>query len=165
MGAVTGVMQGFNSVNNAVSQAAAAKLQGQYQAQQFETNTWISEFQGAQAEQRGATGANRVRRNATQVKGAQRASFAASGVDSEFGSAADAQAETDLLSELDVISVKSNAWREAWGYKVAANNSRFSGQMAVNAAENTARNTILTGGMQAVGYGAQSTYYARKESK
>lgn len=49
--------------------------------------------------------------------GSQRARLAAQGVDVNSGSALDVQADTMALGELDALTIKNNAAREAWGYK------------------------------------------------
>lgn len=54
---------------------------------------------------------------AGRVKSAQRAALAANGIAVGEGSAAEMQASTDIVKEMDVNQIKSNALAEAWGYR------------------------------------------------
>lgn len=146
-------------------QASAMREQGEFQARQYESNARIAELEAADAEARGSKEAAQVRRKGEQVQGAQRASFAAQGVDVNSGSAADLQAETAYLTKQDEITVTNNAWREAWGYKVQASNYRGQGAMTRAGARNQAANTILTAGIGALDSfgGAARTLYDMKK--
>lgn len=52
-----------------------------------------------------------------QIKSSQRAALAANGVDLGAGSAAELQASTDLMKEVDRNTLQANAVRSAWGYR------------------------------------------------
>lgn len=51
------------------------------------------------------------------LKGGQRAALAANGVDLGAGSAAELQASTDIMKEIDTSTIRANAVRSAWGYR------------------------------------------------
>lgn len=59
---------------------------------------------------------------AGQLKSSQRASLAANGVDLGSGNAAEIQASTDIMSEIDRNTLEANAVRSAWGYRAQATN-------------------------------------------
>ena len=59
---------------------------------------------------------------AGRVKASQRASLAANGIAIGEGSAAELQASTDLIKEIDVNQMKTNALQQAWGYRFQASN-------------------------------------------
>lgn len=168
MGDASGLMatamgvQSVNSISSAYTQSQAMRAQGDYQKQQSETNARLATIQSADAMKRGDLEANAVKRKAAQIEGSQRASAAAQGVDINSGSALDIQAETETNSAIDIQTVKNNAWREAWGYKVQALNSRSEGNMASLTANNEANSTLLTGGMNALTYAAQAGYWWNK---
>jgi len=61
---------------------------------------------------------------AGQVKGSQRVALAANGVETNAGSAAELQASTDIVKEIDKATIEDNALRSAWGYKMQATNFR-----------------------------------------
>jgi hypothetical protein len=48
----------------------------------------------------------------------------------------------------DAMMVRNNAWREAWGHRVAAQDLRTQARMAAAGAKTNAGATIATGGMQ-----------------
>lgn len=101
--------------------AAGAK---ESEAQLQDVNAGTADLQAADAITRGAEAESRYR---TQVRGAvgrQRAGFAASNVDVGFGSPVDVQADAAFLGELDALTIRTNAAREAWGYRVQADDLR-----------------------------------------
>lgn len=153
--------QGIASVGNAYAQSQALKAQGNFQKQAFETNSHLAELQAEDAIKRGDKEAGQIKAKARQMIGTQRAALAAQGIDVNSGSARDIQEDTAAMSELDALTIKNNAFREAWGYKVQALDFRARGQFAELSARTQSRSTLLTGGMQAIGYGLQSGYYAR----
>ncbi len=78
----------------------------------------------------GADEEQRYRANVRGLIGSQRAGFAAQGVDVGQGSAVDVQADAAYLGELDALTIRNNAAREAWGYEVEADQARKGGQIA-----------------------------------
>lgn len=148
------------SLGNAYSQGESLKQQGKYQRDQYEFNARGAELQAKDAIKRGEKDASTVMTRGKAVAGAQKVALAAQGIDIESGSAAELQADTKAAIAQDVQTVQNNAWREAWGYQFQALSLNSQGQMAEAAARNTARDTLLTGGAQAVGYGAQAYGYS-----
>jgi hypothetical protein len=113
------------------AQARASEDAGQAQQRAADANAGVEDFnaqvaelQAADAEQRGALDAARFARQVRGLIGTQRASFAASGVDVGFGSAVDVQADAAYLGKEDEATIRLNAQREAFGYRVAAIDSR-----------------------------------------
>lgn len=137
-------------------EAIAAERRGNYEASLHRINAQLAEEQAADAIARGHEAEGRHRRGARQMAGAQRARLAAQGIAVDSGSALDIQAETHALSELDALTIRNNAKREAWGFRVDAWNSRVRGQLSQQAGRNEARmarqrgySTLLTGATQA----------------
>jgi hypothetical protein len=157
--AMSSFTQGAASFGSAYSQAGAMKAQGDYQAKMAELNSEFAELQAADALKRGDRNASSVIKEGDKVAGAQRASLAGQGVDVNFGSARTVQDDTRHSAALDALTVKNNAWREAWGYKMQALESSSRGEFAGFAAQNQANNTLLTGGMQAFGSGLKGYAY------
>jgi hypothetical protein len=52
---------------------------------------------------------------------------------------------TAVLSTLDAATIKNNAAREAWGYKVQAQDYQNRGDILLTNADNEATSTLLTG--------------------
>jgi hypothetical protein len=70
--------------------------------------------------ERGAEDELAYRRDLAQILGAQRATFAAQGVDVGFGTAKMIADETRQFGEEDAMMIRENAIREAWGIRQSA---------------------------------------------
>lgn len=88
-------------------EASAATLRAQAESERA---------QAADALQRGAGEAGRVRTAGSQLIGENKVALAASGVDVQSGSAVDALTGVRQANEMDVQTVRSNAARAAWGH-------------------------------------------------
>lgn len=109
------------SYYGAQSQASSLK----FQADIADINARIAEL-GAQSEL--AAGEKQVAAltlKAGQVKSSQRAAMAANGIDLGEGSAAEVQASTDIMKDIDKDTITANAIRSAWGYRTQATNSQI----------------------------------------
>jgi hypothetical protein len=102
----------------------AAKRAAMSQAELTEYNAAVMHVQAQDALVRGEIDANRYRSKVRGIVGEQRAGFAAANVDVGFGSAVDVQADAAYLGELDALTAKTNAAREAWGFEVEATDLR-----------------------------------------
>lgn len=93
-------------------------------------NAAVAALQAEDAIARGKEDEERFRTKVRGAVGAQRVGFAASNIDVNFGSAVDVQADAAVLGELDALTIRSNAAREAWGFTVQGENFRREGQIA-----------------------------------
>ena len=102
--------------------ASAQKSALGAQAEIAEINARIAELgaQSALLQGQQQVGAQTLR--AGQLKSRQRAAMAANGVDLGTGSAAEVQASTDLMKEIDKNILEANAIRSTWGYRAQAVN-------------------------------------------
>lgn len=119
---------------------------GRDQQKMFERNAAFAEWQAEDALSRGKETEKRTRETTEQVIGAQRTSFAAQNVDVNKGSAMDVQADAAYLGELDALTVRNNAAKEAYGYRVQAGDYQQRGSYARREGEMGAINTILGAG-------------------
>lgn len=110
----------------------AAKKQGQAeqgaaesQAQLSEYNAAVADLQAQDAVTRGELDANTFRTRTRALIGEQRAGFAAGNIDVGFGSAVDVQADAAFVGELDALTIRTNAARQAWGFKVEGQDQRM----------------------------------------
>lgn len=138
--------------------AAAADV-SESQAEVADFNAHVADLQGADAIERGAEAEQRFRTQIRGAIGAQRAGQAASNVDVGFGSAVDVQADAAYLGELDALTIRTNAAREAWGYQVqgfdyrkqaeidrkAGKNQIAAGEEAATASRYAVASTIVGG--------------------
>lgn len=153
------LFQGLSGFASAYSQAAATQIQGAYQRQALEFNKEVAKMQAQDALDRGEQAVRQQRRQVRQILGSQRASLAGQGVAVNRDTAAQIQEDTAQFGELDVLQLRSNAWREAWGYRVQALQSGSAAQFTQMAASINQRNTLLTGGLRAATAGGRAGYY------
>jgi hypothetical protein len=159
MGATAAVSA--SSMISAYGQSEALKTQGQYQERMADLNAKSMEWQADQVIEKGNEDASAYRRKMRQLEGKQKVAMAAGGLDTTSGSAAELLAETQTISVLDQATIKNNAYRAAWGLKSEASNLRGAGEFARVSSESQSRQTLVTGGLNAVS-GGVSTYYNRK---
>lgn len=105
------------SAGSAAMGAAGAYQQAKSTKQTANYNAQVAEIQAQDARARGDAEASRVRRQGAQLAGAQRAGFAAKGIDFGDGSAADALDQTDFFSQIDQNTARDNAAKEAWNLR------------------------------------------------
>lgn len=88
---------------------------------------------------------------AGQVKSTQRARLAANGIAVGVGSAAEVQASTDIIKEIDKNQLKTNAVADAWGYRMKAVGYEGDALMAMAKKQSAGLNfgaTLLSGASQ-----------------
>jgi hypothetical protein len=100
-----------------MNQQAAAGAQQSYMAQLSRQRQQLAEQQARDAEQRGEVAEQKQRDLTAQRIGTQRAALAAQGTDLE-GSPIDILGDTARAGEQDALTIRNNAAREAWGYRV-----------------------------------------------
>lgn len=145
----------------------AAKKAAESAAKREEYNAQVAELQADDALARGREQQGLQQAQVRRMVGTQRAGFAAQGIDVGSGSAADVQADTTYLGELDRLTIGNNAAREAWGYRVEAEDRRMAadvarkgGQAAQTASRWDAANTVVGGAsmmMDRYGWGSKSS--------
>lgn len=142
-----------SSLISSNSNASGATEQASYQDSKFQTNAGIADAQSADAIARGDRNALAQDRKVKLLIGTQRAKLGAQGADLSSGSALDVTSDTAGLGAEDVLQIKNNAFREAWGYSTQAQDYRAQASLVKTGGQNVARNSILTGIVDAVGTG------------
>lgn len=150
MGVALGIAAGATMLGSLISGAGQAQ-QGQQQAAIAERNAQLAEAQATDAQQRGGREAGLLRMRASRLTGAQKAAYANSGVDVSSGSPLEAMADTRMMSELDVLTARNNAARQAWGYRVEAQNYREQARADRTAGTFGAIGSLLGGGAKVAG--------------
>lgn len=135
---VTAAGAGLSAYGQIKSGNAAKKI-GEY-------NASVYEQQATDALSRGAEDEQKFRQGVKMLIGSQKAGFAGQGIDVTQGSAFDVQADAAFLGELDALTIRTNAQREAAGYRAQAKISRMTGQQAQTASRFGAASTVLGGG-------------------
>lgn len=118
-----------------IYQAQSASASANYQAQVNENNAIIADRNAADARKRGAEAEQEHRRRVSALQGKQTAVMAASGVDLGSGSPLNILADTAQMGELDAVTIRNNAEREALGYESQGMNFRAEAQLSRSAAK------------------------------
>lgn len=160
--ALSSGVQSVSAVGQGYAQSQALKARGDYESRMMELNARRAELSAADAIRRGEKDATEVKKQAKKLVGSQRAAMAAQGIVLDDGSALDIQEDTAAMGAEDAMTVRNNAWREAWGFRTQASDYRGQAKFARMAARNEARTTLLTGGMRALGYGAEAVGHYQK---
>lgn len=153
--AVTGIalttwLAGAAAAGTVVS-AVGAVQQGKATEQAAENNAKTLELQAEDARVRGGIAEEAHRAKVRQIRGEQRATLAASGVDMTTGTAAKVLDQTTIYGEVDARNIATNAAREAWGYETHAENELFQGRAAKQQGYLSGASTLLTGASRAYG--------------
>lgn len=141
-------------VGTLVGTGAAAYSQyetGQANKKLANQNAKIASEQAADSQRRGAIAEDEKRAEIRARLGAQRATLGANNVVSTTGTPLGLLAETAQYGELDALTVRNNAARESYGFKVEGFNSRARGRIAAKEGTLGAAATLLGGGSQAFG--------------
>ncbi len=117
-------------------QAAINQANLNYQAQTARNNAALAERQAADAVQRGRVEEDKRRMLTQQQIGQQTARLAAQGTDLE-GSPTDILGDTAATGELDALTIRSNAAREAYGYKLQGLNYNADATLKTASAANS----------------------------
>lgn len=147
-----GLMGAGTAINarGQIQSGNAARAAGEAAAQQHEFNAKAAEQQATDALAVGHDQESRFRGQVRGLLGSQRAGYAAQNVDVGVGSPVDVQRDAAHLGELDALQIRSNAQRQAWGFRMeaqdrrlAANVARKGGQAAQTASRYGAAGSIL----------------------
>lgn len=126
-------------------QSEAIKAKAEVDRELAQANKEMAEFKAKDAIDRGRDEENRFRKNIKRVIGSQRAALAAQGIELDEGSALAIQEDTAVIGEIDALTIRNNARREAWGYKSQALSMNFQSQIDYATSRSRARSTMLTG--------------------
>lgn len=128
--AVSGAVGAFG----AVQQSRAQSAQYKYQAAVNRNNKIIAERQATDAIQRGEVAETEHRQRVNQIKSKQKVGFASRGIDLGSEDVSETLADTAMLGELDALTIRNNAEREAYGFRVQASNFEASAGLNESAA-------------------------------
>lgn len=160
--AATSAIMAFSAVTEGVNtyqKTSALKAQSEQEQNALKFNAEVADFQSSEAIKRGEVASAKIARDTKRLRGAQRAAYAAQGIDVGSESAQDVMAESEQMGAVDELTVKNNAWLEAWGYEAQAQELRQRSSYAKVKGENEVTNTLLTGGLRFINSGLR-TYSA-----
>ncbi len=99
---------------------AGAYGQARWQQAAQKNNATLADYAAQDALERGEADVQQNQLQTAQLKGAQRAALAANGIDIGEGSAGNILTDTGYLGQRDITLIRSNAARQAWGYRTQA---------------------------------------------
>ncbi len=140
--ALTAISTGVGFIGQMQQQQAQAQAASinqanlNYQAQVQRNNQAMADRQAQDAIQRGRVEEDKRRMLTQQQIGQQQARLAGQGTDLE-GSPTDILGDTAATGELDALTIRSNAAREAWGYRVQATNYGADAALKTSSAANS----------------------------
>lgn len=141
---------GWGQLIGASASMAGDIEQGKMDEATAETNRRLSMAQANDALLRGTIEESRYRRQIAAVVGGQKAAFGSRNV-TVSGTPLDILSDTAQIGEEDALTIRTNAAREAWGYRNQANEASRWGANASANAKGRAASTLLTAGAQAYG--------------
>lgn len=153
------------SAVGAYNNSKAEKYALDYQAKVAANNAQLAQWRASDAITRGQTDTARQQLKTRQLKGSQRASAAARGVDLGEGSALNILSDTDYLGAIDANQITQNAEMEAWAYQQEASDYTSNSEVLRNRAKSVspgsaAFSTLLTGASA-----VSKSWYSMKEKK
>lgn len=121
---------------SAYSSSQQQKYNNEYQAEVAENDAKMKEYAAQDAVARGAKAIEESNKKARAMRGAQEVRLASNGLLLGSGSALSQLEDTDVLAAADADTIRYNAAREAWGYKVGQQNDLTSAENFKRAAKN-----------------------------
>lgn len=137
--------------------AVGAYQQGQVAKATGRNNQIMAEYAAKDSIRRGDEQANKIQQQARALKGSQRASMAAKGLDLNVGTSAELQDQTDFFGDTDASTARFNASRDAWSSRAGGANARAQGDAAARQGNLQAFGTLLSTGGQVA-----SKWYSNK---
>jgi hypothetical protein len=137
---------GVISAGGAIMQGQAQAKQAKYQSAVERNNATIAGWQAQDATQRGQIEEQRQRLATARLHGAQRAGMAANGVEVGAGSSLDVLMDTAQLGELDALTIRSNAEREAYGLRNQQSNLTAQSALTSMAGKNARTASYISAG-------------------
>lgn len=132
-GAISDVFGAYSQARTSQVQSQAQKLANEAQAKVADNNAQLATWQAQDALYRGQIEENRTRMTTAGLKGTQRARMAANGIMLDGDSALRVMTDTDVLGEIDAMTNRENAEREAWALRTQAQDSRNRANILRNA--------------------------------
>lgn len=155
-----------SSANAAKAQSASTKAGYEYQAAVNRNNEQVAEWQAQDAIQRGAQAEQAQRLKVAQLRGTQRAGFAARGVSLDEGSPLAILQDTEYMGQLDVNTIRDNTAKEAWALRnQGANYESDAAMLSARAAAEDPTRAMFGSLLSSSGQVASSWYSYKARTK
>lgn len=124
-------------------QASAAKTAAKYESAVASANAKVAEFKAQDVQDRAQQDAENLGRQIAAVRGKQKATIAANGIDLSSGSAQSLLDATDFYGALDQATLANNANKDKWSLQQQASNYKAEAQMQSSRASSISPFTSL----------------------
>lgn len=128
----------------AIVSAKGKQSEGKAQSYLYKQNAQLAGYQAEAAIQEGERNVAEIQRARNQIIGEQRAHAGGSGLLVNQGSALDAQVDTAVLAEEDIMRARYNAKLAAWGYQVDQSSYKYQAKLAKKAGQQAAIGGLLS---------------------
>ena len=135
----------LSSIGGGIAQSTAFGAQAGAVEAATERDKELAEFQADATIRQGNRAARQLHGQGQRFIGSQRAAAAANNVDVNTGSVALAQDDAKFITEMDEITIRNNAWKEAWGLKLAATSLEARGAFAASEARFRGQSALVSG--------------------
>ncbi len=135
-GAVTGAIGSYYAAQSQKAQLESQASSMRFQADISQLNAVQAEFTAQQILRAGQQKQGQIGLRAGKIKSSQRASLAARGIDLGVGSAVETIATTDLMKEIDMLTVNSETVRSAEAARLQRQNYMTQAALQDVSAEN-----------------------------
>lgn len=161
LGIGSAVLGGMGQMQQANATAASAR----YNAQVAEMNAKLAERRAQDSIRRGMDEEQRQRIQTARLSGQQMVAIAANGIDADFGSPMDVLVDTQVLGELDALTIRTNAEREAYDHRMNAMNQQSqAGLLRAEASAARKGGMLAAAGTLLSGFGSAYTSYSKTKA-
>lgn len=150
-GAVTGAIGAYYNAQNQKAQLESQASSLRFQADISQLNAVQAEFTAQQIMRVGQQKQGQVSLRAGKIKSSQRASMAARGIDLGVGSAVETIATTDLMKEIDMLTVNAETVRSAEAARLQRQNYLTASAMQDVSASNLSASSMSISPFMAAG--------------
>jgi hypothetical protein len=167
MGSMAGPMMILGSISSAYgayAQVRSTKLQLKMQADLSAINARLSESTAQSTMLAGQQQEQNARLTTAGLKGSQRASMAANGIDLGSDTATNILTTTDVMGEIDANTINANAVRAAWGYRTQAMNAQNTARMSSANAQGLSGTAAAASSLLGSAGTVASSYYMRNKA-
>jgi hypothetical protein len=148
---VTGVVASAGTIYGGM----AANAQGKYQQDVAEQNAAIERENVKMEQERGSREAMLLYRRVAQLRGQQRVTAAANGVSTDFGTAADLDADTSMMAREDVANIYGQTNQNVTGMDRNISNFVGEGRAARTRGKAALVGSVFEAGATMLGAGSQ----------
>ncbi len=144
---------------SAVQQSRAANAQAAYEKQVQQNNDIMAQRAQEDALSRGRREETLRRMQTQQDVGAAKSKLAAGGFNVNTGSALTYQSDVAAQGDIEALTIRNNAQREAYGIGVENYGRQAESRSRIAASKNQAKSSLITGATQvaSLGYSGYST--------